>query len=72
MGRWGQEIVWTRQRVGLLFAVAVALGLVVAVLDGLLLDRVVFGHDVSGYVVGGLTGLAVTFMMRRWQVDERR
>lgn len=72
MGRRGQQIVWTWQRVGLLFAVAVALGLVVAVLDGLVLDLAVFGHDVSGYLVGGLAGLAVTFMMRRWQVDGRR
>ena len=72
MGRWGQQIVWTWQQVGLVFAVAVGLGLAVAVLDELILDFVVFGHDTSGYVVGGLAGLAVTFLMRRWQADGRR
>lgn len=71
MGRWGQEIDWSRRRVGLVFAVAVALNLALATLDALVHDLQVFGYDVSGWVGGGLTGVAIVGLMRRWQTDER-
>ena len=73
--RTQQQVVWTRQRVGILIAIVVAISLVLAVAEvallGACVDLEVFGYDVSIFVAGLIGGVAMELMMRRWQDDDR-